>query len=78
MVPGAGAARKKIPEAGTGAAWEKSQEPEPIEKKSGAQAAEKSAGSEALVIFYRKKLIQSCGWMYKTLIQFTSIHNIIF
>ena len=29
--PGAGAARKKIP--GAGAAWEKNQEPEPLEKK---------------------------------------------
>ena len=31
---GAGAARKKIPGAGVGAAWEKNQEPEPLEKKS--------------------------------------------
>ena len=30
---GAGAARKKIPGAGAGAAWEKNQEPEPLEKK---------------------------------------------
>ena len=31
---GAGAARKKIPGAGAGAAWEKNQEPEPLRKKS--------------------------------------------
>ena len=30
---GAGAARKKIPGAGAGAAWEKNQEPEPLGKK---------------------------------------------
>ena len=45
---GAGAARKKIP--GAGAAWEKNQEPEPLEKKSGAGAAKKIAGSSALPI----------------------------
>ena len=45
---GAGAARKKIP--GAGAAWEKNQEPEPLEKKSGAGAAQKFAVSPALVI----------------------------
>ena len=43
---GAGATRKKIP--GAGAAWEKKQEPEPLEKKSGAGAAKKFAGSPAL------------------------------
>ena len=39
---------KKIP--GAGAAWEKNQEPEPLEKKSGAGAgaAKKFAGSPAL------------------------------
>ena len=41
----AGAAGKKIP--GAGAAWEKNQEPEPLEKKSGAGAAKKFAGSPA-------------------------------
>ena len=47
---GAGAARKKIAEAG--AAWEKDQEPEPEpleKKKSGAGAVQKIAGSPALV-----------------------------
>ena len=43
---GAGAARKKIP--GARAAWVKNQEPEPLEKKSGAGAAKKFAGSPAL------------------------------
>ena len=43
---GAGAARKKIP--GAGAAWEKNQEPEPLEKKSGDGAAKKFAGSPAM------------------------------
>ena len=46
---GDGAARKKIPGAGAGATWEKNQEPEPLEKKSGAGAAKKFAGSPALV-----------------------------
>ena len=47
---GAGAARKKIPGAGA-PAWEKNQEPEPepLEKKSGAGAAKKFAGSLALI-----------------------------
>ena len=45
---GAGAAGKKIPGAGAGAAWEKNQEPEPLEKKWGAGAAKKFAGSPAL------------------------------
>ena len=36
---GAGAAWKKILGAGAGAAWAKNQEPEPLEKKSGAGAA---------------------------------------
>ena len=47
---GAGAARKKIPGAGAGAGWEKNHEPEPepLEKKSGAGAAKKFAGSPAL------------------------------
>ena len=39
---------KRKPEAG--AAWEKNQEPEPLEKKSGAGAAKKFAGSPALNI----------------------------
>ena len=38
---------KKKP--GAGAAWEKNQEPEPLEKKAGAGAAKKFAGSPALV-----------------------------
>ena len=33
---------------GAGASWEKNQEPEPLEKKSGAGAAKKFAGSPAL------------------------------
>ena len=45
---GAGATRKKIPGARAGAAWEKNQEPEPLEKKSGAGAVKKFAGSPAL------------------------------
>ena len=37
---------KKMP--GTGAVWEKNQEPEPLEKKSGSGAAKKLSGSSAL------------------------------
>ena len=47
LLLGTGAARKKI--AGAGAAWGKNQEPEPLEKKSGAGAAKKFASSPALV-----------------------------
>jgi len=39
---------KKIAGARAGAAWEKNQEPEPLEKKSGAEATKKCAGSPAL------------------------------
>ena len=47
----AGATRKKIPGAGAGAAWGNNQELEPelLEKKSGAGAAKKFAGSPALL-----------------------------
>ena len=44
---------------GAGAAWETNQEPEPLEIKSGAEAAKKFAGSPALLfsvyLFYFQK-----------------------
>ena len=43
---------KKIP--GAWAAWEKNQEPEPLEKKSGAVATKKFVGSPALIKEERK------------------------
>ena len=50
LAPWSRSRSKKIP--GAGAALEKNEEPEPLEKKSGDGAAKKFAGSPALYIIY--------------------------